>query len=103
MNEQEFWQLVKEELKGEGLETQTKSGLWFRAITYGNRISIARATKHAPVCRLNGTRTITEKDFVKLLSLYPRWIKEEPGLSREVLAASQNSAYVFALIKHFIS
>lgn len=75
--------------------------LYFYADTDGVCIYIDNAHNGRPTCRISTKRKIRYNDFETVYSYYYRWAADEVGVRGVVRQKSRNTAYIFALIKHF--
>jgi len=97
-----LWNKITALLPRAGEELQTTSGLWFKASSNDGRLSVDRATKHAPSSELSIQRSISKKDFLLVYSYYDRWVNGEVGVRHDVSRKSRNTAYIFALLDKYV-
>jgi len=101
MNGETLWNRILSNLSSSGDELQTTTGLWFRAISEGEKLFVDKAYNHSPTSELSMKRSISKKDFLIVHSFYDRWVIGETGVRQEVRGKSRNTAYIFALIDKF--
>lgn len=96
-----MWSRIIEAVPISGEETQTTSGLWFKASSINSHLYVDNAIDHTPSSELLMQRSISKKDFLFVYSYYDRWVNGEVGVRHEVSRKSRNTAYIFALIDKY--
>jgi hypothetical protein len=102
MNGESLWDIIISSLTSLGDESQTTTGLWFRASSDKGKLYVDKATSHIPSSKLTMRRPISKNDFLLVYSYYDRWVNGETRVRQEVSSKSKNTAYIFALIEKFI-
>jgi len=101
MTSENLWERICSQLSETGDELQTTTGLWFSTLSASDIIIVGKAIKHKPSCRIAMERVISREEFLNVYPYYESWIKGIPGIRQEARDISQNTSYIFALIKEY--
>jgi len=75
-------------------------GIWFSANSINDNVIITESKIRKPSSKLNGTRKIDGKEFLKIYPYYQLW--KEGKVSRTIMQRlSLNTSYILALINYF--
>jgi len=103
MNPSETWEYILTKANSRSFEIPTtpqnkRIPKWFSVSRNGEYMVVANAETNSPSVSLKNERRITFGDFESIFDYYEIRKNGAKGISKEIVAKSMNSAYIFALI-----